>query len=116
MSNRKIEDSIFQTIDIIASKRIADAGYDKTIEALIIECVDATIGKYKVAYQDGYWYAFSTSPSVKYKKGMTVYILIPNGDMSKEKTILGSTKKLGTDFITLKTIDNSYSIVGSNFV
>lgn len=116
MSNRKIEDSIFQAIDIIASKRIADAGYDKTIEALVIQCVDATIGKYKVAYQDGYWYAFSTSPSVKYKKGTYVYILIPNGDMSKEKTILGSTKKLGTDFITLKTIDNSYSIVGSNFI
>lgn len=116
MSNRKIEDSIFQAIDIIASKRIADAGYDKTIEALVIQCVDATIGKYKVAYQDGYWYAFSTSPSVKYKKGTYVYILIPNGDMSKEKTILGSTKKLGTDFITLKTIDNSYSTVGSNIV
>jgi hypothetical protein len=52
--NTKLEDTILQAIDIIASKKITSAGYDKTIQATIVSCVDATIGKYKVKYQDSY--------------------------------------------------------------
>jgi len=31
MSNTKIEDAILQAIDLIASKKMASAGYNKTI-------------------------------------------------------------------------------------
>ena len=37
---------------------------------------------------------------VKYSKGAAVYILIPRGDFSEQKTILGAVDKLGIDWNT----------------
>ena len=77
MNNSNLEDIILKTIDIVASKKIASAKYDKTIQAKIISCVDASIGKYKVQYQDGFWYAYSNNMEITYSNGTNVYILIP---------------------------------------
>jgi len=33
-------------------------------------------------------------------KGSYVYILVPENDMKKEKTILGTSKKLGINYIS----------------
>ena len=89
-NNNNLIDDILKAIDIMATKKISSAGYDKTIQGTVISCQDRTIGKYKIKYQDGYWYAYSTSGDVYYSNGTSVYILIPNGDMRKEKTILGA--------------------------
>ncbi len=77
MNNSNLEDIILKTIDIVASKKVASAKYDKTIQATVISCVDATIGKYKVQYQDGFWYAYSNNTDVTYPNGSNIYILVP---------------------------------------
>lgn len=87
-----IEKQICDAIDIIVQKAIAQADYDKTIQATIINCVDATIGKYKVKYQDSFFYAYSNNLETTYSNGSMVYILIPGNDFSRDKTILGTTK------------------------
>jgi hypothetical protein len=52
-----------------------------------------------VEYQDSTIIAYSNDIETTYSKGSCVYILVPNNDLSKQKTILGTTKKLGTDYI-----------------
>lgn len=111
-----INDSILQAVEIIADKKMSEASFDKTIQGTIITCMDKTIGKYKVKYQDSVFYAYSTNIETTYSDNSTVYILIPNGDMSKDKTILGATKKLGTNYVTVFSNDDRYSIIGTDCV
>ena len=92
MNSEQYIENILQATSILTQQAIKNANFDKTIQAVIIQCTDPTIGKYKVQYQDGYWYAYSGSTQVSYSSGSSVYILVPNGDMSKDKTILGTTK------------------------
>ena len=111
-----IETNICQAIDIIVQRAIDQANYDKTIQATIISCVDSTIGKYKVRYQDSTFYAYSGSSDVTYTNGSNVYILIPGNDMTKDKTILGTTKKLGINYIPIAEGDEAYEPNGNNCI
>ena len=79
-----IESNICKAIDIIVKKAVNQASYDKTIQATILSCVDATIGKYKVKYQDSTFYAYSGNSDTTYTDGSNVYILIPGNDMKKD--------------------------------
>lgn len=112
----KLEDNILQAIDIIVNKAVADAGYDKTIQAVIVECIDKTIGKYKVRYQDGVFYAYSENTDVTYTAGASVYVLIPGNDMSRDKRIIGNAKKLGINYIPVVEQEDVYDTVGKNCV
>jgi hypothetical protein len=95
---------------------VEKAGYDKTIQAQILSCEDATIGKYRCKYQDAIFYAYSNNISTTYSKGAYVYILVPGNDMKKEKTILGTTEKLGVNYIPQTVGDEAYNLIGSNGV
>ena len=48
MSNTNIENAICDAVDILVSKAVEQAGYDRTIQAMVLDCVDASIGKYKI--------------------------------------------------------------------
>ena len=111
-----IENSICDAIQIIVDRAVAQANYDKTIQGTIVRCQDATIGKYTVRYQDSLFYAFSSSSEVKYKDGATVYVLIPANDMGKQKTIVGTTEKLGINYIAVAQGDQAYQYVGNNAI
>ena len=86
------ENNIIDAIEKIVNNAVTNAGYDKTIKATIIECIDQTIGKFKVKYQDSTFYAYATSSEVTYTRGSEVYILIPGSDSGRDKTILGTVK------------------------
>ena len=111
-----IEQSICQAVDVIVQKAIEQASYDKTIQATVISCVDATIGKYKVRYQDSTFYAYSGSSDITYTDGSNVYVLIPGNDMDKDKTILGTTKKLGINYVATAEGDEAYEPIGNNCI
>lgn len=96
--NKNLEEIILQAIDIVASKKIASASYDKTILATVVSCEDEKTGKYKVKYQDSFWYAYSNNININYSKGANVYVLIPKGDMKQDKTILGGVRQLGVNY------------------
>lgn len=116
MSNINLENTILEAMDIIASKKINQASFDKTIQATIVSCIDASIGKYKIKYQDGFFFAFSNNIDITYSNGSSVYVLVPNGDMTKDKTILGTTKKLGIDYATVVEEQNGFAPVGNNVI
>lgn len=110
------ENNIIDAIEKIVNNAVANAGYDKTIKATIIECVDQTIGKFKVKYQDSTFYAYATSSEVTYTRGSEVYVLIPGNDSGRDKTILGTVKKLGVDYAVAPEGDEAYETVGNNIL
>ena len=110
------ENNIIDAIEKIVNNAVANAGYDKTIKATIIECIDQTIGKFKVKYQDSIFYAYATSSEVTYTRGSEVYVLIPGNDSGRDKTILGTVKKLGADYAVAPEGDEAYETVGNNIL
>ena len=113
---QSIESTICEAIDIIVNKAIKDSSRTDTILAQIISCVDATIGKYKIKYQDNICYAYAGSPEIKYIAGTDVYVLVPSGNLDKEKTIIGTTKKLGINYVSVVDGDEAYEYIGSNCI
>lgn len=111
-----IEKQICEAIEIIVNRAIDQAEYDKTIQGTVIECTDQTIGKYKIKYQDSIFYAYSGSTDITYTKGSTVYVLIPGNNVDDNKTILGTTKKLGINYVSTIEDDEAYQIIGNNCI
>ena len=58
MSNT-IEQNICDAVDILVNRAISQANFDKTISAIVVECIDEVSGRYKVRYQEGTYYATS---------------------------------------------------------
>lgn len=109
-------EKVLDAIQLLTDSLVQKAGYDKTIQAQIISCEDATIGKYKCRYQDAIIYAYTNSADVIFNTGAYVYILVPGGDMKKEKTIIGTTQKLGINYISQAEGDQVYDIIGNNCI
>ena len=110
------EDKLIETIKYIADSAVAAAPYDKTVRATILSCDDESIAKYKVRYQDAIFFAYGSTADVRFSPGSEVYVLIPNNDSTREKTILGSTEKLGTNYVSIISNDILYIPIGSNAV
>lgn len=111
-----INEKVLDAIELLTKNSVQKAKYDKTIQAQILSCEDSTIGKYRCRYQDATFYAYSSNLDLTFSKGSEVYILVPGNDMSKEKTILGTTNKLGINFISQAVGDEAYDIVGKNCI
>lgn len=108
------EDKICEAMEYIAEKAVARANYDKTIQATVIKCEDEITGQYKIKYQDSSFYAYAASTDITYSPNTLVYILIPGNDMGSTKTILGTVKKLGTDYLSI--VQNAYEVIGINCI
>lgn len=78
----------FQSMEIIR-----DAGaqrQDRTIDAEIVSLQNATEGKYRVLFEGNTFDAYlPTSMPITYSAGERVYVLVPQGDFSAKKIILG---------------------------
>ena len=116
MSN--IENQICQAVEIIVDRALTQAQFDKTIKATIVNLVDSKTGKYKVRYQDDLIYAYAGTADMDFNTGDEVYILVPQGNFSGDKTILGTTRKVGAaagdEFILSE--NEKYEIVGNNIL
>lgn len=111
-----IAEKFIDAVELLATQSIKKADYDKTIQAQIISCEDATIGKYKCRYQDAIIYAYAENPDITYSEKALVYISVPGNNMSKEKIIRGTAKKLGINYISQAQGDQAYDINGNNCV
>lgn len=116
MANNGYEDKLVEAIQYIVQNAVDNAPYDRTVQATIVSCIDQTIGKYKCKYQDATFYAFATSTDNLYNPGNDVYVLIPGNDSTREKTILGKTKKLGADFAAVPEGEEAFAPIGSNCI
>lgn len=111
----QIEQTICEAVDILVNRAISQAQFDKTIKGLIVSLVDSVSGKYKVRYQGDLLYAYAGTADMEFKVGDEVYILVPQGDFSGDKTILGTTRKLGESVgETVLPENERYETIGNN--
>mgnify|MGYP006988826036 CR=1 FL=1 len=113
----QIQNSINTAIDTIIKNRINALTLDKTVIAVIDSLVDIPQNIYRVKYDGGYFNAISQT-STPYKRGMSVYVQIPQNNMSKEKLIIGRAYSTREEKLTDSVISaiNSYSIMGGNLL
>lgn len=111
----EFQDSIFKAIDTLLDKRVENLDLDKTITATIDTCANLLENMYVINYQGGKTYAYAQSGAT-YTKDQRVYVLVPEGDFTKKKIIIGkasivSEKEQNT---YVSSILNDYNLVGSN--
>lgn len=114
MSSGNYEIQILDAIQMIVDNAVSKADFDKTIQGTVSRCVDPTIGKYIVKYQNSSFYAYSSNIDTTYSVGTLVYVLVPGNDMSKDKTIIGAVDKLGPDYVSIIEGEDGYEVVGVN--
>lgn len=91
MANTNLKDSVYEAIDVIVQKRIEDSHLDKTVVCNIVAYINAAKHKYKVSYMGGEMIAYTKDKEI-YPIGTEVYVIIPQGDFSNKKWIIGSTE------------------------
>lgn len=111
-----VNEKVLDAIQLLATSSVEKAGYDKTIQAQIVSCEDATIGKYRCRYQDATFYAYASNSDVTFGNNAYVYVLVPGNDFKQEKTILGTTQKLGINYISQAEGDQAYDLIGTNCI
>ena len=107
-----ISNKILDAVEVIVNKEITGAKYDKTIQATIISCIDEQIGKYKIKYQGNIFIAYSSDTSKIYNNGTSVFVVIPENDLSKTKTIIGSVANRGIVGSSIITEEQRYEEIG----
>ena len=115
-TSNQIINNLIDSVKILTNSAMADAGYDKTIQGIIQECRDESLGYYKVRYQNSILDAYAIDPSIKYSKNTLVYVQIPQGNTRERKTILGSTSQLGTSYIDDEIENTEISDVSGNLL
>ena len=108
-----IQEALFQTIETITNGKLSQIKFDKTIEAIVMSDEKANLGEYELKYQDLIFTGYSSNGTSQFRKDDTVLVLIPDGDMSKRKTIISSSKNEGEKIINFEEIVDR---TGINFV
>lgn len=85
--NSSIQNSLFEAMKIFSESATANSGATITIEGQITSIQDQAAGVYSVDYLGSVFDAHSNS-NATYSVGDNVYILVPDGDFTKEKVIL----------------------------
>lgn len=110
------ENTLLDVYEYYLDKAVSSVKADKTIPATIVSCENEEKGKYKVNYQNSYFYAYSTSPDTKYSAQAMVYVLIPEGDFSNTKKIISSIENNATDYaILVDDTEDAYEKVSQDF-
>ncbi len=111
-----LQRELFRAIDTITEKKLSEISFDKTIECIITNDSKADLGEYEVQYQDIIVKAFSNINTVKYAKNENVYVLIPGGDFSNKKTIIGKKDSSGEEFIDIPKLVEQLNKIGESYV
>ena len=110
-----IADQICDAVDVLINKRVSSLQFDRTVRATVLSVENASIGKYRVQYQNSIFYAYA-DPDTSYKPKAQVYVEIPSSDYNKVKLIVGSVKKLGSEYLSAVTAQGRMTRVGTNIL
>lgn len=84
-----LQQNLFEAVESITSRQIDSTPIDLTITAEVALIRNIEVGEYKVTYKGDTFSAYSLDPMTVYKQGEEVYVLVPKGDFSSKKVILG---------------------------
>ena len=113
-----IKDTVLAAISTIVDNSVSALKVDKTITASVISCNNAVTGEYILSYNGGRITAYTEDASKSYVKNQSVYVLVPSGEISNRKVILGVAQNIGTDenlTSTAAALDN-YNLLGMSLL
>ena len=110
-----LQDSILKAIDTMVSNRVEKLQLDKTITCNIIKCTNALSREYKCSYNGGFITAYAAEGDT-YTNGAGVYVLVPESDFSKKKTIIGKAQAAEDDnnISFVSSALSNYNLIGKN--
>lgn len=112
-----IQDSILKAVDTLVNNRIDKIQADKTITASIVKCTNALTREYKCSYNGGTILAYANEGST-YTNGQSVYVLVPQNDFTKTKTIVGKAQASSDDnnISFVSSALSNYNLIGRNII
>jgi hypothetical protein len=111
-----LTESLLKAISIVAEKTVEEVSSDTTIKGIVEKIVSTSEGKYFITNSSGGFYAYSQSDSDIYQEGDQVYVLVPEGDLSQKKFIIGKTEEDSSFNKPVSSLLNDYVELGSNIV
>ena len=111
-----VAENIINAVNILIDSKTSKLQYNKTIRGQIAEVLDASIGQYKIKYQNSYFTAYSMDSNANYQKGSDVYVEILSSDFEKNALIVGTVTRLGTHYLSAIDQINNFNEVGINTV
>lgn len=91
VNGQAIQESLFNTVNTITSYKIDNLEVDKTITGIVKKNIGLRNNKplYQIWYSGGLLEAVCQNENDLYQPETAVYVLIPQGNFSKEKIIMG---------------------------
>lgn len=105
------------SIEQIAARGLAATPIDLTISGEVVKIENPGVGQYLIKYQSNTWRAFSLNPEIVYNVGEKVYILVPQGDFSGKKIIIGRSSAAGNiSYAEIQEMTNFFVPMGPNWL
>lgn len=110
-----LQDVVLEAVDTIVSNRIEQIATDKTVTATVAGCTNSLTGEYLVSYNGGKLKAYAQEGNT-YTQGQSVYVLIPEGDFTKKKNIVGVAQAAENDnnISFVSSAISNYNLIGRN--
>lgn len=110
-------EKFFDAVNNIAGRKVSSTPIDLTVNAKVKMVYNVDTGEYKVEYQGNTFSAFSQNPTIVYSKGERVYVLVPQGNFSEKKIILGrSANDSNITYQQQQDMTNFYIDKGPNWL
>ena len=114
-SNSNIQNSLFETMKIFSESAAANSGSTITIEGRITAIKDEAAGIYEVEYLGSTIEAHASSDTI-YEVNDSVYILVPDGDFTKEKIILSLISASAKTYTSEIENNKNYYEISDNLI
>lgn len=110
-----LQDTILQAVDTIVANRVSQLATDKTVTATIAGCTNALTREYLVSYNGGSMKAYAQEGAT-YTTNQTVYVLVPEGDFTNQKTIISVAQATEDDsnISFVSSALSNYNLLGGN--
>lgn len=120
VNKMNLQESILKAVNTIVEQRTNELKVDKTITAIIEKNMGVFNGKtlYRLMYEGGFFEAVVLNTEEIYLPNTSVYVLVPEGNFSKEKVIIGQANNINFEkkSSTITDTPNQYCLVGGNLL
>ena len=113
----ELEQALLEAMDYLVNNRVENLDRDKTITATIVSCSNALTQEYQIQYNNGFLTAYAQE-GASFKANELVYVLVPLGDFSQKKTIVGKASNVSddTNITFVSSALNNYNSIGRNVI
>lgn len=109
-----LQESILDAINVLAENSIRNAPGTITIDCVVSKIVNPGLGEYEVTYLGNTLSVYASNPNIEFNIGDKVYVLVPEGDFSKQKIIISASTPSTITYDTSEL--NNYMQVSDNLL